>query len=168
MLTPTVGYLIATPSLVAVVNQRSCARIVTSWSVQAVDDTGSASFSTSFITRSIIIMDTVGRPGTFTWAGVQGQFYARRAIQQHAPQLITTARLAACAPGGQLAARAIRGEQLVDEMNVLEGARDDKLGQVRSGVVLDHERDGRVMEQAARHWGVVHIIRDELASWTIV
>lgn len=82
---------------------------------------------------------------------MQSQLDAWRAIQQHAPQLITVSWLAARSAGAELAARAIRGKQLVDEIDVLEGARDDKLGQVGAGVVLDDERDGRVVEQAPRH-----------------
>ncbi|KAK7702361.1 hypothetical protein SLS64_009653 [Diaporthe eres] len=82
---------------------------------------------------------------------VQGQLDARYAIQQHAPQLSTVSWLATCSSGAELAARAIWGEELVNEVDMLERAGDDELWQVWASVVLDDKGDGRIVEQAARH-----------------
>lgn len=82
---------------------------------------------------------------------VQGQLDAGRAIQQHAPELITVSWLATRSSGAELATRAIWSKQLVDEIDMLKRARDDELWQVRASVILDDKGDGRVVEQAARH-----------------
>lgn len=95
---------------------------------------------------------------------VQGQLDAGRAIQEHAPELITVSWLTTRSTGAELATRAVRSKQLVDEINVLERARDDELWQVRASVILDDKGDGCVVEQAARHGWVVDIIRGGLTS----
>lgn len=82
---------------------------------------------------------------------MQGQLDAGRAIQEHAPELITVSWLTTRSTGAELATRAIRSKQLVDEINMLKRARDDELWQVRASVILDDKGDGRVVEQAARH-----------------
>lgn len=50
----------------------------------------------------------------------------------------------------------------MDEIDMLERARDDELWQVRASVILDDKGDGCVVEQAARHGWVIDIIRGGL------
>jgi hypothetical protein len=117
------------------------------------------------ITRPTSLPVTRPADTTSTRVSVQCQLDARRAIKEHAPKLIPAARLTARPPGTEQAARAIRCEQLIHKIDVLKRAGNYKLGQVGACVVPDHEGDGRVVEEAARHRRVVDIVEGGLAAW---
>lgn len=141
-------------------------RVVSSSSVQATAGAGPRCINTSMITRRRPLLSAAGTAGTSSRVSVQCQLDTGRAIQQHAPQLITGARLTTRSPGTKLAARTIGRKQLMDQVDMLKRARDDELGQVGAGVVLHHKRNGGVVEEAARHRRVVDIVEGGATAGT--